>query len=119
MISDEKISRLNEYIDTEDALKRVMGSKNIYKKLMASYKANNYAGKLIEDHNRGDIAEAVKSAHAVKGVAANLSFKKLHELSVNIEASLKSGELCPEMIAEFETAENLTREYLDYLTETM
>lgn len=119
MMSEEKISRLNEYIDTEDALKRVMGSKNIYKKLIASYKANNYAGKLVEDHTMGDIAEALKSVHAVKGVAANLSFKKLHELAVQIEANLKSGELCSEMIAEFDAMDKLTREYIDYLTETM
>jgi len=119
MLSEEKLARLNEYVDTEEALKRLMGSKAVFKKVLATYKNNSYAEKLIEDHNKGDIEEAVNSAHTLKGVAANLSLKKIHELSVKIEASLKSGSLCPEMIAELDPEDKATREYIDYLEETL
>ena len=117
-MNEDKISRMNEYINMEEALKRVAGNTNIFKKLIASYKNNTYAEKLIEDHNGGNIEEGVKSAHTIKGVTANLSFTRLNELSVKIEACLKNGGLCPELIAELDEADKLTREYIDYITET-
>lgn len=79
-------------IDYDQGLKRFLGKSEIYEK---------YLGKFIEDTNyqdmlvaldKNDIESVFRHAHALKGLAGNLSMNKLYDNIVNLVEELKIGE---------------------------
>jgi HPt (histidine-containing phosphotransfer) domain-containing protein len=44
---------------------------------------------------KGDLAQAVPQAHAIKGLAANLSAERLHFLAADLEVACRAGEFEP------------------------
>ena len=97
------MSNTSNYIDREDGLKRLGGNTPLYKRLIQSFIASNNLVELEELMRAGDAEGAAKSAHALKGVTANLSLTRLNELTVALEKELKGG--------------NIPLEYIDWLDE--
>jgi len=81
----------SEYIDLQDALKRLGGSLDLYKKLLKQFIAGNHIDPLEEALNTGELTEASQLTHALKGVSANLSLIMLSGCARKLEADVKSN----------------------------
>jgi len=82
--------------DESGALKRVMGKEKILKVLIAAFATDmpKYIAALQSDIENRDIPASAKSAHALKGVAANLSAVALADAASRLErACLDNAEL--------------------------
>ena len=79
-------------IKVDEGIKRVMNNKTLYKKLLTSFKGRELVDGIIDAINNNNKEEVVKNVHNLKGVAANLAIAALADVSVQIEASLKSDE---------------------------
>ena len=82
---------IKQYVDVEDALARIRGNTKLFKLLLKTFLGNENFGELKQQLSAEDREGAGKSVHALKGVAANLSMKKLYESCVSFEALLKTG----------------------------
>jgi len=80
-----------EYINVEDALKRMGGSMGLYKKLLQKFIDEDYMAQLEEALKNPASEEAQRQVHTVKGLCANLSLVKLAAVSVEMEHQLKDG----------------------------
>ncbi|WP_197482661.1 Hpt domain-containing protein, partial [Oleiphilus sp. HI0128] len=80
--------------DESDVLRRVMGKSKILKVMIASFLSDmpQYVDTLQSDIDKGDLEAAGNSAHALKGVAANLSALALAEAAKKIEIACKDGQ---------------------------
>lgn len=80
--------------DRESALSRMMGQEEMLASLLDIFivDAAPIMQQLREYVEAGDMENAGKTAHAMKGMAANLSALQLQELSAKLEQSAKSGE---------------------------
>jgi HPt (histidine-containing phosphotransfer) domain-containing protein len=87
----QPVSDLKQYVDVEDALKRVCGNMALYKKLLGTFKRTLQMEQLLGEVAAGDLETAAKTIHAIKGTTANLSLKAAYEKCVEVEASLKQG----------------------------
>jgi signal transduction histidine kinase/DNA-binding response OmpR family regulator/HPt (histidine-containing phosphotransfer) domain-containing protein len=89
---DEVIEALSIW-DQAGALKRVMGKEKILEVLLLSFDADMpvYVQALQDDLKALDIPAAAKSAHAVKGVAANLSALALADAAGRLERACLGG----------------------------
>lgn len=87
-------------INAEDGTARVAGNRTLYVRLLKKFLKTDYMSELrllmSEDH----LAEAMKSVHTIKGVAANLSLEMLHRAALRFETSLKNGALNKEYLAD-------------------
>lgn len=110
---------IGNFVDMESALARVMGNKNLYKKLLGSYTKNTYLNQLREEIHRGDTEAAARTAHTIKGMCANLSLTQVHALSVTIEEKLKAGEDVADCLAQLEQAVENTLQAIDLLVNTL
>jgi len=81
----------DEYINVEDALKRVGGNMGLYKRLLARFTDEDHIGPLEEALNAGNKEEATHLAHTIKGVSANLSLIKLAAAAADLEHKIKGG----------------------------
>ncbi|ULQ58733.1 response regulator [Brucepastera parasyntrophica] len=88
-ISDE------EYLNLEEGLGRVMGNKALYTKLLSRFKAETNPDELFTEIEQKNFDKAQVLAHTIKGVAANLSLKKLFMLMQKLELELKNGVVEP------------------------
>ncbi len=86
---DKSFSRDLLLWDKEDALKRVMDKQEILEILVTVFLSDmpEYAKTLADDLARKDTVSAAKSAHALKGVAGNLSTLALAEILRKIESA--------------------------------
>ena len=104
------------YIDVENALKRVGGNVDLYKKLLRIFLEENNYDALIENIESGNKEEAARLAHTIKGVSANLSLTNLRATTANIEMESKAGNDCKNLIPElketFEKTCDLVKDYL-------
>lgn len=89
--SDSMDFTKEDYIDIDDALKRVGGNKALYSKLLLRFVEGNQLEELEKFFDSGNLEEASRTAHTIKGVAANLSLIKLRALSSELEAAIKAG----------------------------
>ena len=79
------------YIDVDDGLNRLMKNKKLYAKLVKSF-IGTAAGLMQEIDDAlaaSNTAVALDRVHTLKGAAANLSYKKIHEDCVALELDLK------------------------------
>ena len=79
------------YIDIDDALKRVGGNMDLYKRLLGRFVEGNHFEGLSEAIQKGETEESERQAHTIKGVGANLSLVKVATLSADLEQLLKAG----------------------------
>ena len=104
------------YIDVENALKRVGGNVDLYKKLLRIFLDENNYDALCENIENGNKEEAARLAHTIKGVSANLSLTNLRTVAANIEMESKAGNDCKTLVPELKETFDKTIELLkDYL----
>ena len=103
-----------EYIDVDGALKRVGGNMDLYKRLLGRFSAGSDYQTLSEALESGNMEEAARLAHTIKGVTSNLSLMKIAGLSIQLEQLIKSGssfESCLEELKQaFETTNSIIAE---------
>ena len=87
----EHIINRAEYMDLDDALPRVGGNLGLYKRLLGRFVEGNHLESLVDALVSGDIEEAKRQAHSLKGVSANLSLAKIRTITVDLEQLLKDG----------------------------
>jgi HPt (histidine-containing phosphotransfer) domain-containing protein len=80
-----------DYIDVEDGLKRVRGNKKLYRRMLAMYEASGEFAAFEKAIAEGDMAKACEVIHGIKGMAGNLSVKRVFELSTELNEQLKQG----------------------------
>lgn len=86
--------QLGQYgIDYADAMDRFDGNMALYKRLALKYESDDYFVGLRAAMEMKDYDEGYKYAHALKGVAGNLSFRKLYDQAAIISDGLKQGEM--------------------------
>lgn len=86
-------------IDHADAMQRMLNNNALFKQLAQHYLDDKNYESLVRDMQVADYETAYTHAHTLKGVAGNLSFRRLHELAAQICSAL--GE------ADAETAQSL------------
>jgi HPt (histidine-containing phosphotransfer) domain-containing protein len=118
-MAQQPVANLEQYVDVEDALKRVCGSKALYKKLLGKFKTTVQMEQLLQEVASGDLEAAAKTVHSIKGVAANLSLKAAYEKCVEAEANLKQGVAKEEDLTELKDIVDTTILCTDYLIETL
>lgn len=83
---------LRETIDRGDALERFGGNEALYKKLAAKYADDHHLEHLVCALEANDAQAAYQEAHALKGVAGNLSFGNLYALAASTTEALREGD---------------------------
>jgi len=99
-----------EYINVDDALRRIGGSISLYKRLLTQFTGAGYIGPLEEALNSGNKEEAAHLVHTLKGVCANLSLIKLAAVSAELEHNIKDGSDHSGSFAELKQAYAITTE---------
>ena len=80
-----------DYVDVNDALKRIGGNEGLYKRLLKRFVDGTEMESLENALNSGDMEEAARFAHTIKGVSANLSLTKISIISTQLEQDIKNG----------------------------
>ena len=101
-----------EYIDVNDALKRIGGNVELYKKLLKRFVEGNQFSELETVLQEGKTEEAARLTHTIKGVSANLSLAKIRTLAVELEQILIGGLDYSAKLAEFKQANDETLEMI-------
>jgi len=80
-------------IDTTGALKRVLGNKKLYLKLLKSFLRGHSAGAEDIAHamEEEDLTLAERLAHTIKSVSGNIGANKLYDASKILERTIKNG----------------------------
>ena len=106
---------LKPYIDVPDALERVRGNKAILKSLLTLFLKDDYYLTLKGQLDAGDLAAAIHTAHAMKGLAANLSLASLYDAVLLLELQLKNGMRTDNDLPQLELTREKTRSCLERL----
>ena len=80
-----------EYINVKEALHRIGGSMDLYKRLLSAFTGGDHIDPLEEALNSGAMEDAAHLLHTLKGVSANLSLVKLAAASGDLEQKVKNG----------------------------
>jgi len=102
----------NQYVDVQDALRRIGGSMDLYKRLLGKFSAEDHILPLEKALKSGAVDDAVHAAHTLKGVASNLSLIKLATISSEFEQRLKEGLDCSDVFESLKQAYQKTSEYI-------
>ncbi len=80
-------------LDTKDGLLRVAGNRKLYLKLLRQFAVQQAAApaEIAAQLKSGDRATAERTAHTVKGVAANLGVKAVQAAAGELEKALHDG----------------------------
>jgi len=107
------------YVNVAEGLGRIKGNQRIYKMLMTSFLNNEQYAAFENDMTQNNIESAVKTIHAVKGIAANLSLTKLYEDVLVMEAQLKAGYFMPDAYDNVQLSYKTTFEHVQKLVDTL
>ena len=102
------INSNDEYIDVEGALKRIGGNMGLFKKLLGRFIEGKNFDSLYNAVQGGDMEEAARLAHTLKGVSSNLSLNKVASLSADFEQYIKSGADHSACLAQLKDAYDVT-----------
>jgi len=88
----EKLPDELEGLNIKEGLSRLQGNEKLYIKLVEKFynSESDFVkrfGRLLQD---GEMEEATRAAHTIKGVAGNLGAEKLQEASMNLEKACKN-----------------------------
>jgi HPt (histidine-containing phosphotransfer) domain-containing protein len=86
------------YLNEEEGKRRVMNNAKLYVKLLTKFKAETNLDALVSAADAQDWEKAQAAAHAVKGVAANLSLTELYQQSLDVETQIKGKTLKAESL---------------------
>lgn len=78
-------------INEEDALRRLGGNAGLYGILLKKFLDNNYMEQYNQAIAQGDTKAEAENAHAIKGLAANLSLQRLCAAATEADAAYKQG----------------------------
>ncbi len=115
----EDIPEMAGVIDMEQAVSRIMGNRKLYAKLLKSFVESQYMKALHEELDRGDTAEAARTAHTIKGICANLSLTGMHESIVSLESLLKNGDSFDEELKDLDAVSAVTETLIAELIQTL
>lgn len=79
-------------VDVDDALSRVLGNEQLLARLLRMFLDDTNLARLEEAASKGDDEDAFEAAHALKGVAANLSVIHVAELAGEACERFREGE---------------------------
>lgn len=87
-------------INTAEGLKRFSGNTAMYEKYLLRFAEDENYSALCEALEQGDVKAAFSAAHALKGVAGNLSLSKLYKSIEPLVEELRAGRLerAPELM---------------------
>ena len=91
-------------INVPEGLNRLMNNKKLYFTMLKSFISGTMSQDLLEVMPGEDKQKTASTAHALKGVAANLGLSELWRISAEIEACAKQEAESTQFIPEFETA---------------
>jgi len=103
------------YIDVDDALERVRGNKTVLKSLFTVFLKDDFCLTLTGQLEAGRREDAARTAHALKGVAANLSLRALYEAVLMIELHLKTDAPLEDGLSRLMQAREQTRRCAEQL----
>jgi len=101
-----------EYVDVKDALKRIGGSMDLYKRLLNQFSGGDHINPLEEALSSGAMEDAARLIHTLKGVAANLSLVKLSTVAGELEHKVKNGIDLSDSFAELKNAYLITSQQI-------
>lgn len=78
-------------IDTKEALERLDGNEKLFLRVLNKFLTDTNYNDYCQKLEQGDIENAERSLHALKGIAGNLGITDLYSLSVEIDEGLKEG----------------------------
>jgi two-component system sensor histidine kinase/response regulator len=81
-------------LDTSQGLKRVLGKKDFYIKMLRMFITNQgeVSAQIRQSLDAGDYATAERLAHSAKGVSGNIGAVNLQELAARVEKAIKDGD---------------------------
>jgi HPt (histidine-containing phosphotransfer) domain-containing protein len=94
------VAEFTQYVNVNEALKRIGGSMDLYKRLLTQFLNGDYVEPLELALSSGDSEEASRRIHSLKGVCANLSLVRLTTASVDLENIIHDGAEYTESLAE-------------------
>ena len=106
-----------EYIDVNDALKRVGGNEGLYKKLLGQFIDSDHIGSLEKALSANNMETAAREAHSIKGISANLSLPMLNKVAAALEQKIKNGEDYAEGLKELKETFDATSEHIKVIIE--
>lgn len=94
-------------IDLNEGINRVGGNKKLYSRLLNTFITNTREQELLDAINAKDYSKTAMAAHAIKGVAANLSFLRLRFFAASIEEAVNNAKATEDaaVFDTFDTAE--------------
>lgn len=102
--------------DYEDAVSRLI-SEQFVKKFVLKFLENKDFDVLCKALDEGNVEEAFRAAHTIKGISQNLSFTKLAQSSSLVTEALRCGDLAAGLTLlnglrkDYETAVNAIRAF--------
>ena len=79
-------------IDCAEAIERFGGNESLYERLAKKFIDDPHFAALDKALEAGDSDLAFREAHALKGVAGNLSFTALYEAACRLSDALRNGD---------------------------
>lgn len=107
----------NAYIDMNEGLQRVLNNKQLYIRLLKKFAAETNLTALNDAINVNDLSAAREKAHTIKGIAANLSLKKLFLAVQELETKVKEGIADQEMMKSIQNIFNETITHIQKVVE--
>jgi HPt (histidine-containing phosphotransfer) domain-containing protein len=105
------------YVNADEGIRRVMGNAPLYINLIAKFKAGTNLDDLLAFLDAADYEKARTTAHAIKGVAANLSLTELFTQILELETQIKAGSVKPEQIERVKAVFDETIKNIDKVVE--
>ena len=106
------------YIRVQEGLSRMMNNSKLYARLLSSFKGWEMANTLIQAIQNGDHQKSAESAHALKGVAANLSLSRLTDVVIRVEQLAKSESDANHLVTELQNTMEKTAEAIQSFLES-
>jgi HPt (histidine-containing phosphotransfer) domain-containing protein len=96
--SEADYAYLKPTLDVADGLSRVMNNKKLHLRLLSKFSGPRMAEDIIAAIQEGDHAKVQQTAHALKGVSANLGLSDLMSISLQIEIRAKAAEAAKDLL---------------------
>jgi HPt (histidine-containing phosphotransfer) domain-containing protein len=90
-----------DYFNVDEALSRIRGDKNTLKLLIGLFVDSKEMAGLEQALAEEDYPSAAAFAHGIKGVAGNLSFTAMYNISSKLNEELKLGAPNKETVEEY------------------
>ncbi len=103
------------YIDKEDGLGRVRGNQGLYKRMLGLYLKSTELVALEEALQAEDAPRIEELAHGLKGMTGNLGLTRMFELTSELMARARKGEIKQPLLADYRAAAEATREHVEAL----